>query len=119
MNYTHSDKKLESKRRSLRKGATPQEIILWSKLRHKNLGVKFQRQHGIGSYIVDFYCPKKKLIIEIDGIQHDNINDKNYDSERTKYFESLGFKVLRFWNNEINTNMEGVLIKIESEIDKS
>ncbi len=117
MDYTYSNKNLESKRRYLRKEATPQEIILWSKLRYKNLGVKFQRQHSINKYIVDFYCAKKKIIIEIDGIQHEDA--RLYDEQRTRYFESLGFSVLRFWNNEINTNLEGVLLKIQSEIDKS
>ena len=89
---------------------TPQEIILWSRLRRNQImGYKFRRQHSIGNYIVDFYCPEKKLIIEIDGLQHKREKDLRYDAKRTGYFNSLGIKVLRFWNNEVLTNLEGVL----------
>jgi len=112
LNPIHSHKHLKQNRISLRTNSTPQEGILWSKLRKNNLGFRFPRQHSIGNYIVDFYCPTKKLIIEIDGIQHDDKKDKEYDLERTKYFESLEYKVLRFWNNEISTNIEGVVLKI-------
>jgi len=67
MNTIHNIKSKEHARKQLRKSATPQEIILWSKIRRKQLNYKFRRQHSIGKYIVDFYCPKKKLIIELDG----------------------------------------------------
>ncbi len=99
-------------RKKLRKSATVHEIILWSRLRRNQLGCKFRRQHSIGKYIVDFYCPEKKLIIEIDGGQHDEKNIRIYDDVRTKYIESLGFKILRFWNNEINNNLVGVVDEI-------
>jgi very-short-patch-repair endonuclease len=105
-------KKLARKR--LRNEATIQEIILWSRLRRNQLGVKFRRQHSIGNYIVDFYCPKNKLIIEIDGWQHKK--KENYDKKRDKYLESLGFEILRFWNNEINDNLEGITFKIEDSL---
>jgi very-short-patch-repair endonuclease len=114
---THSNIFSKENRKALRNNATIQERMLWSKLRGGNLGFKFQRQHSIGKYVVDFYCSSKKLIIEIDGIQHDNIQDKDYDTERTKYFESLGYKVLRFWNNEINTNIDGVIMLIQEILD--
>ena len=97
----------------MRKNLTPQEIVLWSKLRREQMGCKFRRQHAIGNYIVDFYCPEKKLIIEIDGAQHKRAKDTKYDTKRTRYFESLEIKVLRFWNNEINKNLDGVVLKIE------
>ncbi len=96
---------------------TPQEIFLWKYLKGNNLGFKFQRQYGMGKYIVDFYCPNKKFVIEIDGIQHNDNRDREYDEERTKYLESLNCKVLRFWNNEINTNMDGVLESIRRELN--
>jgi len=103
--------KFLSRRKELRKSSTPQELKLWLYLKGKNLGLKFRRQHGIGPYIVDFYCKEKNLIIELDGSQHTNA--KEYDKERDNYMETLGIKVLRFWNGEIDKNIEEVLIKIK------
>lgn len=110
--------KLETKvSRELRKKATPQEVILWSRLRNRNFGnLKFKRQYPIGHYVVDFVCFEKKLIIEVDGWQHKEENQERYDETRTKHFEDLGFKVIRFWNDEINSNLAGVLLKIEEII---
>ncbi|MBU1102309.1 endonuclease domain-containing protein [Patescibacteria group bacterium] len=102
-------------RRKLRKSSTPQEIILWSKIKNSNLGYKFRRQHSIGKYIVDFYCAKKKLIIEVDGSQHIE-KQKEYDLKKDLFFQKLGFRVLRFMDNEINNNLEGVLMKIIFEL---
>jgi very-short-patch-repair endonuclease len=96
-------------RRKLRNSATPQEVIVWSRLKNSQLGYKFRRQHSIGKYIVDFYCPDKKLIIEIDGSQH---IDNAYDKERDAYLKGLGFIILRFWDNDVNNNLDGVLMKI-------
>lgn len=112
MKFTHQDKSLRYRRQELRNKSTPQEIILWKYLRRSNLGFKFERQHSIGPYIVDFYCPKKKLIIEIDGSQH--LDNKWYDKERTDYLINLGYQVLRFWNDDINRNLIGVLAKINA-----
>ena len=112
-----NNKKRADVRKQLRKNQTPQEIILWSKLRRNQTGFKFKRQVSIGPYIADFYCSKKLLVIEIDGSQH--VENKKYDGERSDYFLSLGIKTLRFWNNEINTNIEGVLIKITNALDKA
>ena len=100
--------------RNLRKNSTPQEIIIWSRLRAKRFkNLKFKRQYQIGKYIVDFICLDKKIIIELDGWQHKKENQERYDTERTKFLEENGFKVIRFWNNEINNNLEGVFLKIE------
>lgn len=74
------------------------------------MGVKFRRQHSLGKYIADFYCPEKKLVIELDGGQHSA--QKEYDENRTRYFATLGVRVLRVWNNEIRENLNGVLLKI-------
>ncbi len=104
--------KKKDQRRNLRKTQTPQETILWSKLRNSQTGFKWKRQISIGKYIVDFYCSERRLIVEIDGSQH--IENKAYDTERDQYLVSLGYAILRFWNNEINTNIEGVLLKIQS-----
>ncbi len=104
----------EVKRKKLRRDATPHEVILWSRLRNSQLGFKFRRQHSIGKYVVDFYCPEKKLVIEIDGSQH--LDQEGYDEIRTKYLSELGCKVIRFWDNEINNNLEGVILKIMEEL---
>jgi very-short-patch-repair endonuclease len=93
----------------LRKNLAPQEVKLWQHLRNNQLKVKIKRQHIIGNYIVDFVCLSKKIIIEIDGSQH--FNNKN-DDNRTKYLTSLGFKVIRFYNNEVNNTFEAVLEEI-------
>ncbi|MDH4329937.1 MAG: endonuclease domain-containing protein [Candidatus Moranbacteria bacterium] len=104
--------KAKQLRKKLRNNSTPQEIVLWSRLKRKQLGYKFRRQHSFGKYIVDFYCKEKGLVIEIDGCQHKKDLHQNYDTERTEYLQRKGLKVLRFWNNEINNNLDGVIFKI-------
>ena len=102
------------KTRKLRRKSTPQEIILWSRLRNRKFkNIKFRRQYPIGNYIVDFVCLDKKLIIELDGWQHKEEKQERYDIKRTNYFEKLGFKIIRFWNNDINDNLEGAFLKLE------
>jgi very-short-patch-repair endonuclease len=97
-------------RRDLRKDSTHEEERFWFEVRNSKLGFRFKRQESIGIYIVDFYCPKKKLAIEIDGSQHnENIE---YDEERTRYLNSYGIKVLRFWNEEINSDIDKVIDKV-------
>jgi very-short-patch-repair endonuclease len=97
----------------LRKQGTPAERILWQKLRNKQLtGVKFRRQQSLGTYIVDFVCFEKKLIIEIDGGQHNQDRIAIQDETRTTWLNSQGFQVIRFWNNEVIDNYEGVLDRI-------
>src|SRR3989344_6404964 len=108
---------LLDRRRDLRNNATPQEILLWSRLKNSKLGFKFRRQHSIGGYIVDFYCPTKRLVVEIDGFQHFHKENIEYDSVRTKYFFGLNIKVIRFGNDEVNTNLDGVMLKIKSWLD--
>jgi very-short-patch-repair endonuclease len=105
-------------RKILRRQGVLAEIKLWSKLRNKNLGHKFKRQFGIGKYIVDFYCPKKRLIIEIDGATHSTNQEILDDIVREKFLESLGLKVIRFTNNDIKENMDGVLTVINEECEK-
>jgi very-short-patch-repair endonuclease len=108
--------KLFQRRKELRNNATPQEVLLCSRLRRSQLGVKFRRQQSIGGYIADFYCAEKKLVIEIDGSQHFQKNNKDYDRVRAEFFKGLDIKVLRFNNEEINNNLESVVLKIRSEI---
>lgn len=94
----------------LRKELTPAERKLWSRIRNDQLGVNFRRQHAIGKYIPDFVCIEKKLIIELDGSQH--MEQEEYDNERTKYLETQGYKVIRFWNNDVINRVESVLTAI-------
>ena len=99
--------------RNLRKNMTPQERKLWKILRNRQIkNLTFKRQYPIGNYIVDFICKEKWLIIEIDGGQHNTPEAIEYDKTRTKYLESRGFTVLRFWNHEIDYEIEGVFLKI-------
>jgi len=96
-------------RRRLRKKQTTAEILLWGHLRGKRFhGVKFFRQYGIGKYILDFYCPKKKFAIEVDGSQHLTKN-REYDKKRTEFLESLGIHVFRVLNNDVMNNIDSVL----------
>ena len=81
---------------------------LWSYLRGDQLnGLSFRKQHAIGKYIADFCSPKKKLIIELDGSQH--LDQREYDEERTKYLQSRGYRVIRFWNHQVMNDIEGVI----------
>ena len=109
--------RLKTHSRNLRKKSTPQEIKLWSRIKNRNFhNLKFRRQHIIDKYIVDFICLEKKIIIELDGSQHKREKDRKYDHERNNYLKNLGFIVLRFWNNEIDKNLNGVTLKIEEKI---
>jgi very-short-patch-repair endonuclease len=95
----------------LSRNQTPAEEKLWTHLRtHRTGDVHFRRQHAIGNYIVDFAAPRKKLIIELDGGQH--LEQEEYDQERTAFLNAKGYKVLRFWNNDVLNNLEGVLAVI-------
>lgn len=103
--------------RKLRKNQTPQEQKMWNILRnHQFFGLEFRRQYPIDDYIVDFICRKKKVIVEIDGGQHNEPENKASDYNRTKYLESKGYKVVRFWNNEVDENIEGVYLKLKEII---
>src|SRR3972149_3659824 len=87
----------------LRKELTPTERKLWVALRSDRLGVSFRRQHAIGPYVADFCCIKEKLIIEVDGSQH--LEQREYDEERASFLRSQGYRVLRFWNSEVMSDL--------------
>jgi len=100
---------LDIKRR-LRSNMTVPETRLWLRLRARQLqGLKFRRQHGVGPYIVDFYCPEESLVIEVDGDSHADADQIVKDREREKYLHSLGLRVLRYFNDDIVKNLDGVL----------
>jgi len=101
------------KRRTLRRNMPLPEVILWSKLKDKGLGgYKFRRQYSIGKFVLDFYCPKLKLAIEVDGSSHFVESAQVCDKERQMIIETFGITFLRFTNREIQENIEGVLNKI-------
>jgi very-short-patch-repair endonuclease len=98
------------KARKLRTEMTDAERRLWTALRHRQLqGYKFRRQHPIGRYVVDFACTKYRLIIEADGGHH---GESQSDASRTAWLEGQGWRVLRFWNNDVLANPDGVMIRI-------
>ena len=102
--------------RRLRRDATDAERLLWRGLKEMNLPVRIRRQHPVGRYIVDFAVPSRKLAIEVDGGQHALDADK--DARRTRALRKKGYRVLRFWNNEIVDNLDGVLTAIRAALDR-
>jgi very-short-patch-repair endonuclease len=99
--------------RTLRKGQTDAEALLWSKLRSRQLlGFKFRRQHALGSYFAYFACLEIGLIVELDGGQHGEDKNAGYDERRTGELRAMGFQVLRFWNNDVLNQTTAVLEKI-------
>ena len=111
------NEKMKSFAQDLRKNATKEEKSLWYQYLRKH-PVQFRRQCVLGQYIVDFYCSKARLIVELDGSQHFDAAGMEYDTERTQYLESLGLKVLRFSNTDINRNLRGVCQQIDNEIQQ-
>ncbi len=108
---------LKQRSRRLRENLTDAERHLWAKIRMKRLkGYQFYRQKPIGDYIVDFFCPRAKLVIEVDGSQHASDETIEYDRIRDEYMSSLGLRVLRFTNTEVLKCVEGVVESIEQEI---
>lgn len=98
----------KQKRRYLRKNMTRAEVILWQELRRKQLGFKFRRQYGIGPYIVDFYCPKLKLVIELDGDVHAFYTVKKKDKIKQDFLKNYNITVIRYWNHEIINEIQAV-----------
>jgi len=115
--------KIFGRTKQLHRNMSPAEAKLWTHLRAHRIGdIHFRNQHAIGNYIVDFSqrdavqcAPRKKLIVELDGSQH--LEQKEYDDERTKYLEFRGYRVLRFWNNDVMNNMDDVLKVIWSVLN--
>jgi very-short-patch-repair endonuclease len=107
---------MQARARELRKGMTPAEKKLWQYLRNQQLdGAHFRKQHAVGAYIVDFYCAKSKLVIEVDGDSH--AEQVEYDAERTRWLnEDRRYRVIRFTNREVMHNIEGVLEVIRTSL---
>ncbi len=110
MSTKKGNPKLLPIKRRLRSNSTRAEELLWAKLRHKQFfTVKFRRQHGIGPYIVDFFCPEKRLVVEVDGDTHATETQQTKDHTREEYLRSLGLQVVRYTNDEVLNNLDGVL----------
>ena len=103
--------------KQMRSNMTDAESKMWYLLRAKRFyGLKFKRQVLVGNYIADFICEEKSLIIEIDGGQHNSSNKIQNDIQRTNYLENNGYTVIRFWNNEVLNNIDGVCERIKLEL---
>ena len=109
-NELYNKPHLKSQRKSLRKDLTIAEAFLWKQLKKSQFEEKkFRRQQSIGTYIVDFYCPEEKLVIELDGEVHKNIISSDYDDKRTEYMEANGIRVIRFENKQVFENFDMVM----------
>jgi very-short-patch-repair endonuclease len=109
--------KLKQPSRLLRNKSTEAEIMFWSKVRMRQLkNLIFYRQKPLGGYIVDFYCPKAKLVIEIDGSQHFTKDAKEYDQVRDEFLKNMGLTVLRFTNLDVMENIDGIVEVIERNL---
>ena len=105
--------------KEMRSHMTKEEVKLWNILRAKRFhGYKFKRQVLIGNYIADFVCEEKKIIIEIDGGQHNHTDIIEYDIERTNYLKTCGYDVLRFWNGDVWLNIESVCDVIYRKLEE-
>jgi very-short-patch-repair endonuclease len=102
--------------RSMRHEATAAEDRLWQALRNGSLGVRFRRQHAIGRFIADFFCPKARIAIEVDGASHDGMDVK--DAERDSHIEAHGIRVLRVTNGEVMTSLASVVERIKRMLDE-
>ena len=113
-NRRHGRHYLKERRRKLRTYGTPAEATLWTYLKCRQLaGRRFNRQFSIENYIVDFYCHQEKLVIELDGQYHFTPSGQEYDTQRTKRLNKLGYRVIRFENKTVFDNLPWVLEEIE------
>jgi len=104
--------------REMRHPQTPAEATLWHALRNRNLTYKFRRQHIIDRFVIDFYCAQAKLCIELDGPSHLEQSQKEYDAARTEYLDDLGYKVIRFSNDQVRYHLDVVVAEIIRTIEK-
>jgi|SRR3989344_4263063 len=113
----YNDQLQKFRRQQLRKNPTEAEIILWQEVRGKKISnTRFHRQYSVGPYILDFFCPRSRLAIELDGEQHKSAEE--YDAERKSFLKDKGIITIRFWNNEVLKNLQEVLEKIK-EVQRS
>ena len=117
MTRVYNRKEQTQRRKELRNNMPQAEVLLWSCLQRRQLmGYKFRRQHGVGAYVIDFYCPKLKIGIELDGDSHFREGGQQYDANRDKFIASFGIHVVRILNDEVYTNLDGVVEQLIKEI---
>lgn len=116
MNKIFNKTEYTARRQTLRNNMTEPEKRLWQILRNQQMGVKFRRQHGIGHYIVDFYCPERKLVIEVDGDSHDTDDAQHYDTVRADFMLALGITTMRFTNHDVMTNLNHIYQQIAQQL---
>ena len=115
--YYSMNPEMLGKVRELRKNMTRSEKLLWQRLRRKELiGARFRRQHPINRFIADFYCHQAKLVIEVDGLYHNDEDQKIYDEGRCQEFREFGIEILRFTNEEVESNIDKVMERIKEKL---
>ena len=113
----HNLETSNTRRKQLRENLTPAEALLWTNLKKSQLdGKKFRRQHSIGPYIVDFFCPECRLAVELDGDAHMTGSGAEADERRTKVLKHFNVRVIRFENKEVFDNLEGVIAQIQRNL---
>lgn len=113
-NRLHNVPQLKERRRQLRSSLTPAEALLWNNLQRSQVGArKFRRQHSVGPYVVDFYCPACRLAVELDGQGHFDSTRSDYDVKRMRFLEQNGIRVLRIENRQVFESLEEVLATIQ------
>ncbi len=119
MAKVYNKKGMQSRRRTLRNNMPKSEVILWSKLKNKQiLGERFLRQYSVDQYVLDFYCPRLKLAIEVDGDSHFVTGTEEYDKERQEYIEAFGIQFLRFTNEDVCKNVDGACQIVYNTIEE-
>jgi len=114
--FLYNNKTLKNRRKELRDNQTDAEKLLWKHIsKNKISGLRFLRQYSAGPYILDFYCPKIRLGIELDGKIHEQ--NKLYDKDREKYLDGLDIKIIRFWNDDVLNNIKEVLNELLNKIE--
>src|SRR5258708_26015319 len=113
MTVVHNIARLKPRRRELRRQLTIAEARLWNHLKNRSLwGRKFRRQHSVGPYVLDFYCPRERLAVELDGAAHDHEAAQDRDAIRTRFLQSAGIRLVRFHDREVIGNLERALVVI-------
>ncbi len=118
MTLIYNKRALKDRRRELRQNSTPAEKILWQLLRNNKIGVKFRRQYSVSGFVIDFYCPKLKIAIELLGSVHQTKSAKLYDEYRESYLSAGGIKIIKFWNSQITKNPNTIISLITPLLTK-